>query len=400
VPIASVLVALVLAAPLTATAAEPCREPPADAAIPDIGFELVADGLRNPTHVAAAFDGSGRLFVVEQRGTIRVIENGRLLPEPFLDIRARVESGGEKGLLSVAFHPRFRDNGLLFVNYTTRERALHTHVSRFRAAGRRADAASETVLLRIEQPYDNHNGGQIAFGPDGFLYIGMGDGGAANDPHDHGQNLGTLLGALLRIDVDREQPPLRYAIPPDNPFVKRAGARAEIWAYGLRNPWRFSFDAANGRLYAADVGQDAIEEIDVIRKGGNYGWRIMEGNICTPAIGRRCDTRGLEAPIHTYGRPDGYSVTGGFVYRGRALPGLCGVYVYADYVSQRIWGLRYDGRQVGAQRTLFAPDKMDKIIARLAGGGLHVSSFGEDEARELYLADHRGGRILRLVAAR
>lgn len=395
-----VLVALVLAAPLTAAATEYCREPAADAPIPDIGLELVADGFQSPTHVTAAFDGRGRLFVVEQRGTIRVIENGRLLPEPFLDVRARVESGGEKGLLSVAFHPRFRDNGLLFVNYTTRERGLYTHVSRFRAAGNRADAASETLLLRIEQPYGNHNGGQLAFGPDGFLYIGMGDGGAANDPHDHGQNPGTLLGAMLRIDVDREQPPLRYAIPPDNPFTDRKGARPEIWAYGLRNPWRFSFDAATGRLWAADVGQDEIEEIDVIRRGGNYGWRIMEGDICTPAINRRCDTRGLEAPIHTYGRPDGYSVTGGFVYRGRALPALCGVYVFADYVSQRIWGLRHDGRKVTAQRVLFAPDKMDKTLARLVGGGLHVSSFGEDEARGLYLADHRGGRVLRVIAVR
>jgi glucose/arabinose dehydrogenase len=228
----------------------------------------------------------------------------------------------------------------------------------------------------------------------------MGDGGAANDPYGNGQNLGTLLGALLRIDVNKADAPLKYAVPPDNPFVKRTGARAEIWAYGLRNPWRFAFDAANGRLFLADVGQDQVEEIDVITKGGNYGWNIMEGDICTPAVNPRCDRRGLEPPIHVYRHPEGFSVTGGFVYRGRGVPGLCGTYLFADYVSHTLWGLRYDGRRVTAQRTLLAPgSKAEKLLARVIGSSLNISSFGEDEDRELYAANHQSGAILKIVPA-
>jgi glucose/arabinose dehydrogenase len=241
-----------------------CREPPANAAIPDIALDEVAAGFNSPIHVTGAFDGSNRLFVVEQAGTIRMIVDKKVVAEPFLDIRDRVESGGEKGLLSVAFHPRFAENGWFYVDYTTRIAGkLYTHVSRFAAATRSSanagdakppnavnraatvDPKSERVILRIEQPYSNHNGGQLAFGPDGHLYVGMGDGGSANDPHDNAQDLNSLLGKLLRLDVDHEQPPLAYSIPPGNPFVGRVGTRAEIWAYGLRNPWRFSFDAAD-----------------------------------------------------------------------------------------------------------------------------------------------------------
>jgi glucose/arabinose dehydrogenase len=387
-----------------ASAAEPCREPAGNAPIPDLGFEEVASGFSNPTHVTHAGDGSGRLFVVEQAGTIRNVESGKTLPQPFLDIRDRVESGGEKGLLSIAFHPRFKENGFFYVDYTTRLKGkLYTHVSRFRIADRnRADPKSETVLLEIHQPYSNHNGGQLLFGPDGYLYIGMGDGGAANDPHDHGQNLNSLLGKLLRIDVDRESPPLRYAIPKDNPFTGRKDQRGEIWAYGLRNPWRFAFDPANGRLYLADVGQDEVEEIDVIDKGGNYGWRIMEGDICTPKVNTRCNKSGLAMPIQVYRHPEGFSITGGFVYRGRAIEGLCGAYLYADYVTRRLWGLRYDGRRVTVARELIGPGMLGRIAARFGASSdlPAISSFGEDENRELYVADHAGGRLLRVVAAR
>lgn len=364
-----------------------CTEPAADAAIPDIRLEEVASGLSSPVHITGAGDGSGRLYVVEQRGTVRVIENGRLLPDPFLDIRGKVESGGEKGLLSIAFHPKYAENGALFADYTTREGDLYTHVARIiRGRDGRADPKSEQVLLRIEQPYGNHNGGQLAFGPDGYLYIGLGDGGSANDPLDHGQNLKTLLGTILRIDVDRTDGSRPYAIPRDNPFVGKPGARAEIYAYGLRNPWRFSFDAANGRLYAADVGQWAREEINVIEKGGNYGWRVMEGEICTPSIDPNCRNEGFEAPIQTYQTgPAGRSVTGGFVYRGTRSPALCGVYLYGDYVSGNVWGLRYDGRRVTAHRQLLRSQ-------------LGISTFGQDDALELYVADHKSGRIYRIVA--
>jgi hypothetical protein len=385
------------------TPAATCREPQADAPIPDIALEEVAAGFTSPTHVTGAFDGSRRVFVVEQAGTIRVVHDGSVAAEPFLDIRGRVESGGERGLLSVAFHPRFADNGWFYVNYTARIAGkLTTRVSRFSAAQRgAADPGSELVLLSIEQPYSNHNGGQIAFGPDGYLYVGMGDGGSSNDPHNHAQNLNSLLGKMLRIDVDRAQPPRAYSIPPGNPFAGRPDARPEIWAYGLRNPWRFSFDAADGRLFVADVGQNAVEEVDLVVRGGNYGWRIMEGDICTPHFGASCDRGGLELPIQVHRHPEGGSITGGFVYRGLAIEPLCGIYLYADYVSGRLWGLRHDGRRVSAARELIGPALPARIAARLgvaASGRLPpISSFGEDDQREILVADHAGGRILRVV---
>ena len=376
----------VLLGPSVAHAATSCVEPPAEAGFPKVTLQQVAQGLREPVHIAVAPDGSGRLYVVEQAGVVRVIERGQLRPEPFLDIRGRVESGGEKGLLSIAFHPRYRDNGLFFVDYTARDAdGLHTRISRFRrATAERADPKSETVLLRIGQPYSNHNGGQLAFGPDGYLYIGMGDGGAANDPQGHAQNPGSLLGKLLRIDVDRAEGARPYGVPPDNPFVTKKGFRPEIWALGLRNPWRFSFDTHNGALWLADVGQDQVEEIDIIRKGGNYGWNVMEGNICTPTVNPRCNPSGFEPPLHTYRHPQGFSITGGFVYRGTAIPGLCGAYLYADYVSKRLWALRErNGRVVASAELQRVPHA--------------ISSFGQDEERELYLADHRAGKILKMM---
>jgi glucose/arabinose dehydrogenase len=392
-----------LAVMATAIQAAPCTEPDAATPIPDVTLEEVATGFHKPTHVTHAGDGSGRLYVVEQRGMIWIVANGKRLPEPFLDIRERVQdASGEKGLFSVAFHPRYRDNGLLYLDYTSPIGGLHSRVSRFRRAeGDRADAASETILLKIEQPYSNHNGGQIAFGPDGYLYVGMGDGGSGNDPRNYAQNPASLLGKMLRIDVERASAPLAYTIPKDNPFAGRAGYRGEIWALGLRNPWRFSFDAATGRLYLADVGQNEVEEIDVIERGGNYGWRIMEGDICTPGVSPVCDRSGFVAPIQVYRHPTGFSVTGGVVYRGTDSPALCGVYLYADYVTRRVWGLRYDGNRVTTQRELIAPGPAGKIAARLGVSTLAaISSFGTDENNEIYVVDHDGGRLLRVRAAR
>lgn len=385
--------------PLTATAVAPCPDSAAGTSIPAISLQEVASGLQLPVHIAPAGDGSGRLFVVEQGGVIRVLENGRLRARPFLDISERVDSGGERGLLAVVFHPRFRENGLFYVNYTARPAGkLITRVSRFTAADRQhGDPQHETVLLTFEQPYSNHNGGQLAFGPDGFLYIAVGDGGSANDPQNAGQSLGTVLGKILRIDVNPTSGERPYAIPRDNPFVKRAGARPEIWAYGLRNPWRFSFDAGGDRLYAADVGQNAVEEINVIERGGNYGWRIMEGDLCTPAFGKNCNRRGLVEPIHTYRHSEGRSITGGFVYRGAAIPQLCGVYLFADYVSQRVWGLRYDGKRVTRHRELIGPAFVERVLGRLRLGALQISSFGQGEDLELYVAAHQSGRIFRIA---
>jgi len=377
-------VALLLCAP-GARAAPACEEP-ADGKIPAIALQEWVSGLASPVHLTHAGDGSERLYVVEQAGRIRVVERGKLDPQPYLDIRQRVASGGEKGLLSVVFHPHHADNGHLYVDYTVHDGGLHTIVSRFtRGADGRADPASELILLRIAQPYDNHNGGQLAFGPDGYLYIGMGDGGSANDPHGHGQNLATLLGALLRIDVDQVRDGAPYGIPADNPFLDVAGAQPEIWAYGLRNPWRFSFDTRTGTLYLADVGQDRIEEIDVVAAGANLGWNIMEGNRCNAKSARLCERKDLTSPIVTYGRDQGVAVTGGHVYRGSAVPGLCGTYLYADYGSGRVWGLRYRDGRVLARRNLL-------------DSALNVSSFGQDGDGEVYLLD-LGGRILRVVRA-
>ena len=347
----------------------------------------VASDLAQPVQVTQAGDGSGRLFVVERGGRIRVMAGGKVLPEPFLDITDLVGArGSEQGLLSVAFHPQYTQNGRFFVNYT--DRAGDTVVAGYRVGPdpNRADPDSAQVLLQIDQPYANHNGGLNLFGPDGYLYIGMGDGGSAGDPHENGQSRTTLLGKLLRIDVDRGSP---YAIPPDNPFVGRLDGRPEIWAYGLRNPWRFSFDRATGDLFIADVGQNAYEEVHRqpagSQGGENYGWSRMEGAHCfKPRSG--CDQSGLELPIAEYSRDGGCSITGGYVYRGRAEPALAGVYFFGDYCSGKIWGLIPDG--AGAWR-------MRELIQSPA----RISSFGEDQEGELYLTDLAGGRIYRLSGA-
>lgn len=359
---------------------EPCAIKGAQPPITDIVLKAVVKGLADPVHITNAVDGSGRLFITEQAGIIRILKGGKSLPSPFLDIREQVKSGGEMGLLSVAFHPRFGENGRFFVNYTSSRGGLHTVVSEFRASHNPdvADSKSEKVILTVDQPFSNHNGGQITFGPDGYLYIGMGDGGGANDPYGHGQNLSTLLGAILRIDVDKREGKREYRVPDDNPFNTYPNARPEIWAYGLRNPWRFSFDPLTGVLYAGDVGQYDREEIDIIEPGKNYGWNIMEGTICTPGVNPKCNKTALAPPLIDYGRNEGITVIGGFVYRGQDIPALCGAYIYADWGSGKIWALRHQGHKVIEQRMLLDT-------------GLSISSFGIDERYEVYVVDHKGG---------
>ncbi|HPR87698.1 MAG TPA: PQQ-dependent sugar dehydrogenase, partial [bacterium] len=305
-------------------------------AFPGLSFD-------QPVGLEHAGDGSGRLFVVEQAGRIQLVrKSGSSFAKAlFLDISTRVASGGEMGLLGLAFHPDFARNGYFYVDYT-RDNPRESIISRFRISSDpdAGDPLSEKILLTVAQPYSNHNGGRIAFGPDGCLYIGLGDGGSGGDPQNHAQDTGSLLGKILRIDVDATQGSLAYAIPADNPFAgNTSGAREEIYAWGLRNPWRFSFDRA-GRLWCADVGQNSWEEIDLIRKGGNYGWRIMEGTHCyNPASG--CNNDGLELPLYEYGHNSqgGYSITGGFVYTGARMPELRGRYIFGDYVSQQVWAM-------------------------------------------------------------
>lgn len=351
---------------------------------PAIRLESIATGLSEPIGLFHAGDGSGRLFIIEQAGTIRTLQNGTVGQTPFLDIRDRVSAGGERGLLGLAFHPKFEENGRLFVNYTSPTGGLHTVISEFKAGGGVADPGSERILLTIPQPFSNHNGGNIVFGPDGFLYIGMGDGGSGNDPQNNAQNLGTLLGKMLRIDVDQKAGGKEYAIPPDNPFVNAPGAAPEIWAYGLRNPWRFSFDRQTGLLYAGDVGQNAREEIHVIRKGGNNGWNPMEGTICTPGVNNgNCDKSLYDLPILDYPRSEGTTIVGGYVYRGSAISNLPGAYLYGDFGSGRLWMLRYGANAVSDQRLLLETGK-------------NISSFGEDEQGELYITVY-DGEIFKIV---
>ena len=382
----------------SAAQAQPCQ---GDDSIPDIRLERFADGFKKPLAITHANDGSQRLFVVEQAGTIRVIANGQVVKKPLLDLRKRVTDGGERGLLGLAFHPRFKDNGLFYVNYTRRKKGLKTYISEFRVdESGRASRKSERVLLRFSQPYGNHNGGHLAFGPDGYLYIAVGDGGDGNDPQNNGQNPGTLLGTILRIDVEGISSDSPYRVPRDNPFWGHASYRPEIWAYGLRNPWRFSFDRDSGELYAADVGQNKVEEINIIRKGGNYGWRVMEGDICTPGVNPNCDPVGFDAPIYSYRHDVGRSITGGFVYRGKNIPALCGTYIYGDFVSRALWGLRYRKGRVIAQKTLYEPKSMLSLpYDYLRDDGLLISTFGEDESGELYVAAYQSGRIYRIVPA-
>jgi len=346
----------------------------------NLTLKPVASGFAKPLYLTHAHDQ--RLFVVQQAGQIMIIEGGVTRPTPFLDIKTRVGSNGnEQGLLSVAFHPNYQKNGLFYVNYTNLEGS--TTIARYHVSAdpNVADEISEQILLTIPQPYSNHNGGHILFGPDGYLYIGMGDGGAANDPHNNGQSLNTLLGKILRLDVDTGSP---YGVPQDNPFITTAAARPEIWSYGWRNPWRLAFDAATGDLYVADVGQNQYEEVDVELAGSgggqNYGWRLMEASHCFNPTS--CDPATLKVvmPIAEYPHSQGCSVTGGYVYHGTQFPQLNGVYLYADYCTGTLWGLRHEADGSWSQAELLASGKI-------------ISSFGLDAAGELYLIDHRSGEV-------
>ncbi len=350
---------------------------------------IVASGFNAAVQLTHAGDETNRLFVVEQGGLIRIVKEGVVRPTPFLDLRDRISSAGERGLLGLAFHPLYEDNGTFFIYYTDRPGAVV--VARLSVSVAEPDiavAASAETLLRLPQPFPNHNGGQLAFSPlDGYLYIGLGDGGSGNDPRNHGQNKNTLLGAILRIDVDSRAP---FAVPTDNPFVGRDGAD-EIWAYGLRNPWRFSFDET-GDLYIGDVGQNAWEEIDFQAAGTpgglNFGWAIREGP-CPRGRTQPCVAASpeLTEPISFYDRSAGASVTGGFVYRGSRFPAFSGRYFYGDFISGRIWSLPPAGR---------ASERVPRLELET---GLGISSFGEDESGELYVVDYFGGEIRALEDA-
>jgi glucose/arabinose dehydrogenase len=349
-------------------------------------LEPIVEGLALPVAIAHAGDGSERLFVVEQRGAVRIVADGALLDVPFLDLRDLVRSGGERGLLGLAFHPDYAVNGRLFVHYTDRDGTSVVAEALVSDDPDHADPTSLRTLLTQPQPFANHNGGQLAFGPDGFLYIALGDGGGGGDPVGAGQDLSTLLGKILRIDVDSGTP---YDVPADNPFVGVDGARPEIWAYGLRNPWRFSFDRESGDLFIADVGQNRFEEVNhqpADSAGGeNYGWNVLEADSCfAPATD--CDRTGTTAPVVAYSHGSGWgrSITGGYLYRGAALPELVGSYLFGDYGSRRVFAA--------------VPDSAGGWEASpLLAAGFTISTFGEDEAGELYLADHQGGALYRLA---
>lgn len=349
---------------------------------PELELIQVASGLSTPVVVTNAADGSNRLFIVEKLGRIRIVHDGTILSMPFLNIDSIVNSGGsEQGLLGLAFHPNYESNGFFYLNYT--DGNGDTIISRFSVSAgdpNIADPTSELEILSIQQPYTNHNGGQIEFGPDGYLYIGTGDGGSGGDPGDRGQDLSTMLGKMLRIDVDNPAPPLEYGIPADNPFVGVAGAAEEIWAYGLRNPWRFSFDRATGDLFIGDVGQNAWEEIDFqpasSTGGENWGWRCYEASHSYNLAG--CGPIGdYDMPILEYAHSSGRcSVTGGYRYRGSSAPGLRGAYLFGDYCTGDVWAGIYD--EMGGTWSVVDLDFPQSLFS--------LRTFGEDEQGNVYVS--------------
>ena len=348
-------------------------------AFPQLTFDMPVE--------LTSLDNSDRIFVIEQKGVIQVFKNSPEVKKStvFLDIEKQVSSGGEMGLLGLAFHPEFATNGYFYVNYTRRD-PLETIISRFKVNASNpetADQNSETILLRFDQPYDNHNGGKVGFGNDGFLYISAGDGGSWGDQKNRAQNRKELLGKILRLDVNSTSQGRKYGIPKDNPFVaNKEGYREEIFAYGMRNAWRFNFDRETGLLWAGDVGQNKIEEIDIIEKGGNYGWRIMEANECYRTS--TCNSEGLIPPIWSYiqGPDTGSSITGGYVCRDKSLSKLFGKYIYGDFVTGNIWAFTQ------ANKKAIKNEKISKIT-----GGL--PSFGEDSKHNLYVLSYNPGKIYR-----
>jgi len=350
----------------------------------EIRTTQIASGISAPTDIQNAGDGSGRLFFVQQNGLVRIHRNGSLVNQPFLDIRSKTRADGERGLLGLAFPPGFAQSQRLYVNYTDLNGDTIIAMYRVTSNADVADSSSETILLKIAQPFANHNGGQVRFGPDGYLYIGMGDGGSGGDPQGNGQRRTTLLGKMVRVDVESQPGTLR--IPADNPFSGQSATRNEIWALGLRNPWRFSFDRATGDLWIADVGQNEWEEVNFqpasSRGGENYGWNGMEGAHCygTP----NCNRQGLVLPVAEYSHSQGgCSITGGFVYRGRAYPGLRGAYIYGDLCNGRIWGVERQGSTFS-----------NRVL--LPSSGFSITTFGEGEDGELYIAHVGNGTIHRI----
>lgn len=344
--------------------------------------------FQNVTAVTQAPGDNGYWYIVEKIGRVQRVRNdgAGAMSSLMVNIAARVNAApNEAGLLGIAFHPRFAMNGYVFLSYTrTNMGRLQSVISRFssRDGGATLDATSEQIFLTQDQPFDNHNGGHIAFGRDGMLYIALGDGGSGGDPMNNAQNVGNLLGKILRIDVDRAGMGTQYAIPSDNPLLSRMGARPEIYAYGLRNPWKFSFDTATGALWAGDVGQDRLEEVDLIRAGGNYGWRTMEGTNCfNPSSG--CNMSGLQLPVLTYPRGDGVSITGGYVYRGSAIPSLQGRYIFGDFQSARVWAVQFDAMGVATKQDLFT-----------AAGGF--GTFAQDQNGEVYVVQYNNGLMYRI----
>lgn len=350
-------------------------------AFPRLTFDM-------PVELTSPEDGTDRIFVVEQKGIIQIFQNvpGAQKSTVFLDIEKQVHSGGEAGLLGMAFHPDYKTNGYFYLNYM-RGNPLETIISRFKVSASNpniADPKSETVLLRFSQPWDNHNGGKVAFGNDGFLYIATGDGGSWGDPANRAQNRKDLLGKILRIDVNKSSVTMKYGIPADNPYKgNREGYREEVYAYGMRNPWRFCFDRVTGQLWAGDVGQNEFEEIDVIENGGNYGWRILEANKCYRT--ETCNKNELKVPIFHYrqGNDTGRSITGGYVCHDKNLPGLANKYIYGDFVTGNIWALTHLNNKA----------VKNELIARISGG---LPSFGEDSKGNLFLLSYNPGKIYRL----
>jgi glucose/arabinose dehydrogenase len=362
---------------------------------PPATFELVAiaNGFSAPLDIQQPDDNSGRLFIVEQGGRIQMIQgNGTRALTPFLDVTGRsgFASGGETGLLGLAFHPNYASNRHFYVNYTRNSGGqLQSVIAEFTASPSNAnfaDPSTENIVFTVDQPFSNHKGGGLAFGQDGFLYIGFGDGGGGGDPQGNGQNTNTLLGKMLRIDVDSAHSPgLNYAIPPGNPFVGHAG-RAEIWAYGLRNPFRFSIDSVNGDLWIGDVGQDKFEEVDRLRPadgGANLGWNIMEGSHCfLPAT--NCPTAGLTLPVFDYNHDAGdRTVIGGHVYHGMKMPALRGAYVFGDFISGRVWALTPNG-------STFTRSSLLTVAAN------DIAAIGRDQLGELYVARLSSGAVARI----
>lgn len=355
-----------------------------------LGFEQIASGLSQPVDITHAGDNSQNIYIVLLGGRIVIYNGSQILPTPFLDITSLVTSGGERGLLGLAFHPDYENNGYFYLNYTrTFNGQLQTVIARYQVSANPniADGSSASILLTIDQDSSNHNGGQIHFGPDGYLYIGMGDGGGSGDPNNRAQNPNSLLGKMLRIDVDGTFP---YAIPADNPFIQNGSVRDEIWAFGLRNPWRFSFDRDTGDLFIADVGQNQWEEVNfqpaASTGGENYGWSCFEGSHIYNAT-RDCDDYGTPtSPVIEYAHNqdnNGCSITGGYVYRGALHPQMYGIYLYGDFCSGKIWGATKNA-SVWTSNLIIDTD-------------FSISAFGEDKAGELYLASYGNGAIYRIV---